>query len=290
MKFILLFIILFIILLTILGCYLSFYSSQSIKFNYGKNIKLEMGKPIYNNDIQCITKDQIPTDINNGELFKVYNDFEDLRSFNTSISKPNHKKGLGPNNIFIIRHAERIPSLYYLDKNGIYRSTILPNIINVINKKGFPIDFIVSCNPNIKTNSIHVQQTITLASWIMNIPLFIFGGQKDIEEVTENLYTIDPFNGKNVLMVWEHTCIQSLLKALIEKGVKVKKLTNYKFGNPLGNSKLPYWHENNYNSILHLDNNLGFHVWNQGVKVCTKTNNYLTFGKKQTCKDLNDPQ
>ena len=29
-----------------------------------------MGKPIYKNNIQCITKDQIPTDINNGELFK----------------------------------------------------------------------------------------------------------------------------------------------------------------------------------------------------------------------------
>lgn len=283
-------IIILLIILTILGCYLSYSSSQNIKFDYGKNTKKKIGKPIYENNVQCITKDQIPSDINNGELFKVYNDFEDLRSFNSSISKPNHKKGFGPNNVFIIRHAERIQSLYYLDKNGIYRSTILPNIINEINKKGFPIDFIVSCNPNVKNNSIHVQQTITLASWIMNIPLYIFGGQKDLEEVSDNLYSLDVFNGKNVLIAWEHTCIQPLLQILIEKAVKVKKLTNYKFVNPLGNSKLPYWHENNYNSILHLDNNLGFHVWNQGIKVCSNSNNSLTFGKKQTCKDLNDPQ
>jgi hypothetical protein len=197
-----------------------------------------------------------------------------------------NKNQQGPKNIFIMRHAEKTKPLYALNENGIYRSTILPEIINIINKKGFPIHSIIATNPK-EGCKMHEQQTITLASWLLNIPIYIFGGEKDITIVAEEIYTNEYFNGVNILIVFEHTCIQSLMMKIIEKGVQTKQISNYHFTNPLGNSGIPYWDKNNFNSMIHLDNSLGFHVWNIGLNTCTKINNNLTFGKKQICENEN---
>jgi hypothetical protein len=263
------------------------YTNSDNYFTTGKHKKIALGKPILKEDVKC-SKNGIPKKYENGELYKLYNDYTDIRSFNIQIqqaSKNMNKNQQGPKNIFIMRHGERDPSLYALDKNGIYRSTILPEIINTINTKGFPIHNIVTSNPN--GNSIHVQQSVTLASWILNIPLYIFGSQKDITAATEEIYTNEYFDGTNILIVWEHSCIQAFMMKLIEKGVQTKQISNYHFTNPLGNSGIPYWDENNFNSMIHLDNSLGFHIWNIGLNTCTKINNNLTFGKKQICKNEN---
>ena len=274
--------IIIIIILLVLCYYI--YTNSDNYFTTGKHKKIALGKPILKEDVKC-SKNGIPKKHENGELYKLYNDYTDIRGFNKEIQQVNkntNKNQKGPKNIFIMRHAEKTKPLYALNENGIYRSTILPEIINIINKKGFPIDYIVTTNP--KVNKMHEQQTVTLASWLLNIPIYIFGSQRDVTVVTEEIYTNEYFNGVNILIVFEHTCIQSLTMKLIEKGVQTKQISNYHFTNPLDNSKIPYWNENNYNSIFHLDNNLGFHVWNIGLNPCLKSNNKLTFGKKQICE------
>ena len=264
--------------------YYSNFNENSLYYGEQQVFKLKENKAILDNKVSC--NKNIPSDVKNGELFKIYNEYEDVRAFNKNISKKIHSGSYGPDNIYLIRHAEKFNDCYYLNKNGIFRSSLLPKVIENINNSGHPIDYIVTCNPNLKGDSIHVQQSATFGSWIMNIPLFIFGSQKQNTELVENIYTIKNFNKKNILIVWDHTCIQALMKNIIEKGVEVKKIQNYKFVNPFGNSGLPYWSKNNFNTIYHLDKNLKFTIGNLGINTCFKDrDDKVIFGKKQICND-----
>ena len=289
------YLVIFILFFLLVSTFYIYYIILSKKSNTTKKNKkigqtktktksMSYGEPLYKKNVKCNSHNNTPMEDNNGDIFKLYNDYADIREQNVSeMNVPTTNNG-GPANIFIIRHAEKMNSLYYLDNNGIYRSTKIPKIIEKINNKGYSIDFIIAPNPNLPDNHIHIQQTAMLTSWLLNIPLFIFGGQADVSLVASNLYTIPNFSGKNVLICWEHTCIQSLLNNILSKGKTAKRLDHYLFKNPLGNSDLPYWDKNNFNSIYHLDNTLKFHVWNEGIKTCYPSNNKITFGKNQTCE------
>jgi hypothetical protein len=69
------------------------------------------------------------------------------------------------------------------------------------------------------------QQTITMASFLLNIPMFMFGSANDNQAVVDALFNIpdpetdppNPFNGLNVMICWEHTAIQDLCLKIIEK-------------------------------------------------------------------------
>ena len=133
---------------------------------------------------------------------------------------------VGPKNIFIIRHGEKISSTatnrqYHLNQNGIYRACQIPTIINQLAVMGYPISYLISSNPcpsNTADPSMRNQQTITMASFLLNIPLFVFGSISETQAVADALFDpspTNPYNGLNVVICWEHTCIQDLCLKII---------------------------------------------------------------------------
>ena len=115
------------------------------------------------------------------------------------------------------------------------------------------------------------------------IRLFHIFQKITIENVFENPY----FTGKNVLICWEHTCIQELIQQIIKIGPKVKGLTNYKFVNPDGNSGLPNWGHNNYQSVLHFDDELNFEAFHESFTTCySDDNDQIVYGISQMCQKV----
>jgi len=189
----------------------------------------------------------------------------------------------GPSNIFIIRHGEKIKTKFSLDCNGILRSTYIPSLVTDLNKNGFGIHSIVTAYDY---NSMHKEQTIALTSWLMNIPIYMYGLQTQSEIAVQNIFTNPYFSGKTVLICWEHGCVQELVKNIIKIGPKIKGLNNYKFTNPLGNSNLPFWDTNNYQTIMYFDEDLNYKTFNENIKTCFKEeNDLITYtGEIQPCK------
>ena len=136
---------------------------------------------------------------------------------------------IGPKNIYIIRHGEKkqCSSGYCLDYNGATRASNLVNYFNNFSKK---IDYIVTCNPcpyNTDNPSMRPSQTIFLTSFMLNIPLFIYGGAQDFEPVANALFnnsTSNQYNGMNVVICWEHTSIQGLMLNLLNKAGEINRL------------------------------------------------------------------
>jgi hypothetical protein len=158
---------------------------------------------------------------------------------------------IGPSNIFIIRHAEKnkdgspptSQNTYYgLNCNGIKRSTEIPDFINNLGAKGYPITAIVTCNPSMVAPtkycdlSTRPQHTITFSAWVLNIPLYIFSGENISQPYDATtaikLFTNQTFHGKNVLIAFEHENIQSLTNQIVQcynyfqKGGTIEKLNN----------------------------------------------------------------
>jgi hypothetical protein len=190
-------------------------------------------------------------------------------------------KTKGPKNIFIIRHGEKIKTKTALDCNGILRSTYIPQLIEDLNKKGFGINTIIT---SYDYETMHQQQTVMLTSWLLNIPLFMYGDLYEPELAVNTIFTNPYFDGKTVLFCWEHDCIQTIIKNIADLGSKAKGLNNYVFKNEEGTSELPYWDENNYNSICYFDENLNFKVLKENFNSCyEKGNDKLIYGKEQIC-------
>lgn len=220
------------------------------------------------------------------DIYKIHVEFKPIRDKNHMIAY-NTESGTffnstkGPENIFMIRHGEKIKTKDALDCNGILRSTYIPELIETLNKDGFGIHAIITAYDY---NSMHQQQTVSLTSWLLSIPIFTYGDQTETINAVNQLFSNPYYNGKSVLICWEHNCIQTLLNNIIEIGVKTKGLNNYVFKNPEGTSDLPYWNTNNYKTIYHLDSQLNFEVLEENFTTCyAKDNNILTYGKKQKC-------
>jgi hypothetical protein len=222
------------------------------------------------------------------DIYALHESYRPKRARNDALTKSSGGAHLfkkssnkGPENVFIIRHGEKIKSKFSLDCNGILRSTYIPNLVENLNHKGYGINVIVSMN---NYQSMHVQQTVMLTSWLLDIPLFIYGEQQQQQITIENVFNNPYYNGKNVLICWEHTCIQELIQQIINIAPKVKGLTNYKFVNPDGNSGLPNWGHNNYQSVLHFDDQLNFEVFTESFTTCySDDNDQLIYGVVQTC-------
>ena len=142
----------------------------------------------------------------------------------------------GPKNIFIIRHGEKNKSVspviqFHMNQNGIYRACQIPTFINQLATIGYPISYMVCSNPcplNSADPSMRNQQTIALASFLLNIPTFVYGSNVDTQAVADALFdpvTTNPFNGLNVLICWEHTAIQDLCLTLLNQSVVAGRST-----------------------------------------------------------------
>ena len=229
--------------------------------------------------IQC-RHDGCP-DNDSNPLYKLYTEYESLRRKNNTLTSQIYTHIVGPANIFIIRHGEKVKTLSNLDCNGVLRSTYIPKLIEKINDDGYGIHTLLTA---FDYNSMHQEQTIELSSWLLNIPLFMYGHSSQTEKIIKELFTNPYYNGKTVLICWEHRCIQQIVKNIIEYGTRARGLTNYTFKNPNGTSELPYWDKNNYSSIFHFDEQLNFAVFNENIETCAeKDKPLITFGRPQQC-------
>jgi len=285
-----LFIIILIIIIALIGYYAYNYF-DNITINSTNNNQLTTKTSTTNNQkasVKC-GKNGCPTTNDTNDIYKVYEKYKLIRQKNHLLSHKSLGGGLfsrsrGPSNIFIVRHGERIKGGEALDCNGILRSTYIPNLIENINNSGFGINAIISTNDY---GSMHQQQTVMLTCWLLNIPLFIYGESNSTQIAVHNLFNNIYYEGKTVLFCWEHTCIQNLINHILTTGPKLMGLTNYKFMNPEGNSKLPHWDPNNFKSIIHFDDKLNFNLLEENFTSCyTEENNIITYGKYQSC-DIN---
>lgn len=239
------------------------------------------------NSTNC-NKKGCPKTSKQNSLYKMHVEFKPERDKNHMISHNTQSgnfffKTNGPANIFIIRHGEKIKSKNSLDCNGILRSTYIPELIVDLNNKGFGIHAIIT---SFNYRSMHQEQTISLSSWLMDIPVYMFGQSFQQNKAVNEIFTNPYFRGKSVLFCWEHQCIQGLVNSIITIGPKIKGLTNYKFVNTDKNSNLPYWDINNYKSIMYFDENLNYKTMEEKFTTCfTSENNLLTYtGQMQHCQ------
>jgi hypothetical protein len=250
-------------------------------YNEGFKYKIKLGK---NN---C-KKNNCPIPSTQNDIFKLHIEFKPLRDKNhmlahNSLGVNNNINTKGPANIFIIRHGEKIKSRTALDCNGILRSTYIPSLIEQINGMGFGVHYIVTAYDYA---SMHQQQTVFLTSWLLSIPLFMYGEQSQSLIALNEIYTNPKYNGKTILICWEHNCIQTLLTNLFKVGPSTKGINNYKFTNPDGNSKLPYWETNDFKTVMYFDNQFNFKIFKEKFTTCApQDNGSVVFnGKKQICK------
>ena len=231
-------------------------------------------------------KNECPITKTQNDIYKLHHEFKPIRDRNHMICHNTENSNFlfgtkGPENIFIIRHGEKIKSKSGLDCNGILRSTYIPKLIETLNDKGFGIHYIITAYDYA---SMHQQQTVSLASWLLNIPIFMYGDQTEPENAVSQLYSNHHFNGKTILICWEHNCIQTLLSDLLKVGPKAKGMNNYVFKNPEGTSELPYWDTNNYKSIYHLDGKFNFELMEEKFTTCYPLDNEtIEYGKPQKC-------
>jgi hypothetical protein len=139
---------------------------------------------------------------------------------------------IGPSNIFIGRHGEKsTPTTagkyyYTVNCNGVQRSAELPELINDLATSGYPIFAIITSNADMSLQesrydpTMRQQQTAMMSAWLLNIPLYIFQSQNvsqpyDATTAT-TLFTNTIFQGKNILILWEHCNIQSLANQLVQ--------------------------------------------------------------------------
>ena len=140
---------------------------------------------------------------------------------------------IGPSQIFVIRHGEKTSGDWFINPNGIYRSTQLVNWVNDLCCRGSPISYIVTYNPCELTSadgSMRGQQTVAFTSTMLNIPTYIFSGsnlkndgipggpEETVNRIFDAIHNI--FQGTNILICWEHGNIQKLIESIV-----IKKLT-----------------------------------------------------------------
>ena len=239
-----------------------------------------------NNKNNKCNSNHCPVTKNQNDVYKLHVEYKPNRDNNHMIAHNTESgnyyfKTKGPSNIFIIRHGEKIKSKTALDCNGILRSTYIPQLVEDLNKKGFGINSMITAY---EYETMHPQQTLMLTSWLYSIPMFMYGNTNETQVAINTIFTNSYFDGKTVLICWEHNCIQELLKNIVDIGSNAKGLNNYEFQNPEGTSELPYWHNNNYKSIYHFDEKLNFNVLEESLTTCyKKDNNIITYGKEQKC-------
>jgi len=175
-------------------------------------------------------------------LYSIWNSYQNTIgaqfTLNQDISKapPPNSNIIGPSNIFITRHGEKNSSSlpnYSINNNGIYRACQFMNLVNILAEEGNPISYIITCNScpyNSKDPSMKPIQTISMVSFMLNIPVFIFGGTQDFSEVVNQLFLNDdsntnPFNGLNVLICWEHSAIQALCLNILNGAGQCSRLS-----------------------------------------------------------------
>jgi hypothetical protein len=183
----------FSFIILFLAVVLYIYNSFFIKNLYSSLNKSEWtysssGIPLLHADKPHCNADGCPTTTKDNAVHELYSSYHDDRVENVVKKKNVGASAVGPANLFILRHAERIKVNVGLDCNGIYRSTFIIDLIKKFNKMGYGIDYIVTANPDINTGSMHIEQTVMMASWLFNIPMYIFGSDRESNLAVTQIY------------------------------------------------------------------------------------------------------
>jgi len=236
-------------------------------------------------------------------LYSVWNSFQttfepnfESSQYLNSVPLNNPNAPIGPSNIFLMRHAEKDENgiKYHIDQNGVFRATQLINYINVLGKQGYPITYIITCNPcpyNTEDCSMRPQQTIMMSAFMLNIPYLIYGNSSEYNLMIPELFS-GPFNGLNVLICWEHGSIQPLCLSLLNTCVNYGRISQPNAdtffqenncclnGNYLGNGDFtppqqpqpdnnynnsqlyPYWNNNTFDFIYWFNSSLPNNYFN----------------------------
>lgn len=163
-------------------------------------------------------------------LYSIYNSYQNTftpkylsANYNYLTNTSNYTNSpAGPANIFFIRHGEKPENGYTLNCNGVDRACKLPTFVNNLGESGFPIFAIVTCLPDMTGGSVSArpEYTIMMASFLLNIPIFIYQeanvSQPYDGKTALELFTNSTFTGKNVLVCWEHKNIQSLVNQTVQ--------------------------------------------------------------------------
>lgn len=158
----------------------------------------------------------------------------------------------GPANIFIFRHGEKNSSesvSYELNYNGIYRACQIIDYVNKLAIAGTPISYIITCLPcpyNSTDSSMRPQQTIGLASVMLNIPIFMYEGSQDYSFIETKLFNSGIFDGLNVLICWEHTAIQQLCLNIINTAATLPSGSRLPSNITQGTDGYPEWYGDAY--------------------------------------------
>jgi hypothetical protein len=178
-----------------------------------------------NNNLICVNGCPVP----NNNLYSAYQIYQKTFTPQYLLVNPPleyiNSCGLGPANIFIKRHNEKTKGdeEWFLNCNGIYRAIETIDYINKLGQSGFPISAIVTPNPSTayvsSDSSIRPQQSASLASFMLNIPTFIYGNSNvsqpfDTSIIIE-IFKNPVFNGKNIFIFWEHKNIQALCDQIV---------------------------------------------------------------------------
>ena len=148
------------------------------------------------------------------------------------------------------------------------------------------------------------QQTIMPAAFCLNIPMYIYGDSFYGSAITaEKLFTSDFYNGKNVVICWEHSNMQNVLKEIVKKGIEVGRINyinpadyfknqnpnpcpdgNYDIntddsGYEPGDEYIPYWNTNCFDKVLWFKGtNLDFYTFLEPCLTCYSSCNLQICG------------
>lgn len=146
--------------------------------------------------------------------------------------EPTTEPYVGPANIFIMRHGEKASSPtpnWDLNGNGVYRACRLIEYVNQLALEGTPISYIITINPcpyNSSDPSMRPMQTVSMASFMLNIPIYVAGNQEDFNQCIQLLFDTNTFSGLNVIICWEHSCIQPLTLSILNAAGQNGRLPN----------------------------------------------------------------
>ena len=236
-----LFLVIVLLIIVVSFIILNIYFSTSIEgFNINTNKNITVNNPPYSNTLPSSDcKDGFPINkyseygTNDSEVFyNIWTSYQNTEGAmitynNASNNAPTSRPTTGPLNIFIIRHGEKNPTGtvdYRLNNNGISRAYKLISFANKLASAGTPISYIITCNPcpyNTSDSSMRPQQTISMVSFMLSIPMFIFGGSQDYDKFITGVFDSGNFDGLNILVCWEHVSIQGLCLNILNKAAKL---------------------------------------------------------------------
>jgi hypothetical protein len=132
-----------------------------------------------------------------------------------------------PAQIIIIRHGEKAPTGNELDQKGCQRAFALPSFFSPTNAaldfKDYPPAAIYAMNPKGPGGSVRPMETITPTAAKLGLKIQNSFTRKQFSQLRDAVMT-SQYDGKTVILSWEHTVIPEIASTLgLTLSKKIKK-------------------------------------------------------------------